>query len=313
MLKDRDLSGELKNIWGAVQAKRETEREHFMTGKSHNNPNLVVYTELGPETGASMAQENGTANQDEENGHHQQHGDDMDVGDYAAVQQRHNGMNSNSDNHKNAEESTDVPLNDNSLTDDSSNLSGNSNKNSCNGGVTLEDGIEGIRLTDEKDDTLEITGGQKNVPQVDQDKDSNGLDTNNSNNSMEKVVTNEKPNDTVEKAVTVPAQIPVTIKSNGKAEKEVANVKEKKDKSISGFLQSSGLFGKRNKDKDKDRDNNGGQKEKSKAKLGSFKSKLLLSSSREKEDKGSEEKNAKKGGSEDKHFSEISQSMTTAK
>lgn len=295
VLKDRDLSGELKNIWGAVQAKRETEREHFMTGKSHNNPNLVVYTELGPETGASMSKENGVATQDvengQENGHHQQHGDDMDVGDYAAVQQRHNGMDSNSDNHKNAttaEESTDDPSspNDKSLTDDSSNLSGNnnlasndsnntsnSNKSSCNGGVMLEEGIQGIRLTDE---TVEISGEQKDVPQVDQNKDSNGLVTHNSENSMEKVVPQADP---VEKVATTPVPtpplIPVAIKSNGKAEKEMANVKEKKDKSISGFLQSSGLFGKRNKDKDKDRDTNGGQKEKSKAKLGSFKSKLL--------------------------------------
>lgn len=56
VLRDRDLSGELKDIWGAVQAKRETEREHLIQEKIANagkpNSNLVVYTELGPESAA---------------------------------------------------------------------------------------------------------------------------------------------------------------------------------------------------------------------------------------------------------------------
>ncbi|KFB49302.1 hypothetical protein ZHAS_00017417 [Anopheles sinensis] len=45
ILKDRDLSGELKDVWSAVQACRDK-------GRSDNGPpeNLVVYTEFGPDT-----------------------------------------------------------------------------------------------------------------------------------------------------------------------------------------------------------------------------------------------------------------------
>ena len=50
MLKDRDLSGELKDIWGAVQAKREREKdaapsyEHYLASQNQ------IYAEFGPET-----------------------------------------------------------------------------------------------------------------------------------------------------------------------------------------------------------------------------------------------------------------------
>lgn len=46
MLKDRDLSGELKDIWGAVQAKREREKEPNYGNYSQND----IYIEFGPET-----------------------------------------------------------------------------------------------------------------------------------------------------------------------------------------------------------------------------------------------------------------------
>ncbi|XP_055687466.1 PIH1 domain-containing protein 2 [Lutzomyia longipalpis] len=54
VVKDRDLSGELKDIWGAVQAKRDIEREasfqEQIAAAGTSESNLVVYTELGPET-----------------------------------------------------------------------------------------------------------------------------------------------------------------------------------------------------------------------------------------------------------------------
>ncbi|XP_059613082.1 PIH1 domain-containing protein 2 [Phlebotomus argentipes] len=54
VLKDRDLSGELKDVWGAVQAKRDIEREasfhEQIASAGTSESNLVVYTELGPET-----------------------------------------------------------------------------------------------------------------------------------------------------------------------------------------------------------------------------------------------------------------------
>lgn len=46
VLKDRDLSGELKDIWGAVQAKREREKEP----NYGNYPQNDIYIEFGPET-----------------------------------------------------------------------------------------------------------------------------------------------------------------------------------------------------------------------------------------------------------------------
>ncbi|GAB0100331.1 uncharacterized protein DMENIID0001_163560 [Sergentomyia squamirostris] len=54
VLKDRDLSGELKDVWGAVQAKRDIEREASFqeqcAAAGTSESNLVVYTELGPES-----------------------------------------------------------------------------------------------------------------------------------------------------------------------------------------------------------------------------------------------------------------------
>lgn len=51
VLKDRDLSGELKDIWGAVQAKREREKDPQANyfSPSHNS-NDTIYIEFGPET-----------------------------------------------------------------------------------------------------------------------------------------------------------------------------------------------------------------------------------------------------------------------
>ncbi|XP_041774187.1 rho GTPase-activating protein gacF isoform X2 [Anopheles merus] len=51
ILKDRDLSGELKDVWSAVQACRDK-------GRSDNGPpeNLVVYTEFGPDSAPSYEQ-----------------------------------------------------------------------------------------------------------------------------------------------------------------------------------------------------------------------------------------------------------------
>lgn len=51
ILKDRDLSGELKDVWSAVQACRDK-------GRVDSGPpeNLVVYTEFGPETAPSYEQ-----------------------------------------------------------------------------------------------------------------------------------------------------------------------------------------------------------------------------------------------------------------
>lgn len=51
VLKDRDLSGELKDIWGAVQAKREREKDPPANYFSPtHNPNDTIYIEFGPET-----------------------------------------------------------------------------------------------------------------------------------------------------------------------------------------------------------------------------------------------------------------------
>jgi hypothetical protein len=46
VLKDRDLSGELKDVWNAVQSMRE--KQKFEGGHNMTSDNLVVYTEFGP-------------------------------------------------------------------------------------------------------------------------------------------------------------------------------------------------------------------------------------------------------------------------
>lgn len=51
MLKDRDLSGELKDIWGAVQAKREREKDPSLNYNNYTpSGNETIYIEFGPET-----------------------------------------------------------------------------------------------------------------------------------------------------------------------------------------------------------------------------------------------------------------------
>ncbi|XP_052894713.1 homeotic protein female sterile [Anopheles moucheti] len=65
ILKDRDLSGELKDVWSAVQACRDK-------GRSDNGPpeNLVVYTEFGPDSAPSYEQ---TIQQHQQQQQHQHH------------------------------------------------------------------------------------------------------------------------------------------------------------------------------------------------------------------------------------------------
>uniref|UniRef100_A0A182WC00 PIH1 N-terminal domain-containing protein n=1 Tax=Anopheles minimus TaxID=112268 RepID=A0A182WC00_9DIPT len=65
ILKDRDLSGELKDVWSAVQACRDK-------GRSDNGPpeNLVVYTEFGPDSAPSYEQ---TIQQHQQQQQQQQH------------------------------------------------------------------------------------------------------------------------------------------------------------------------------------------------------------------------------------------------
>lgn len=50
MLKDRDLSGELKDIWGAVQAKREREKDPPSNFDNYLSSQNQIYIEFGPET-----------------------------------------------------------------------------------------------------------------------------------------------------------------------------------------------------------------------------------------------------------------------
>lgn len=69
ILKDRDLSGELKDVWSAVQACRDK-------GRVDSGPpeNLVVYTEFGPETAPSYEQsQHQQQQQQQQQYHHQQH------------------------------------------------------------------------------------------------------------------------------------------------------------------------------------------------------------------------------------------------
>lgn len=330
MLKDRDLSGELKNIWGAVQAKRETEREQFMTGK--HNPNLVVYTELGPETSPAMGSQleeqyaddlpntGGTATR--------LHGEGISVaanitdngGDTSCTADHADSVNANS-NHSSLSNVDRTPLS--SLNDHSSRNGDSLAFNKTNNGLSEDRTRDTTGREEEKEYNREgntrSQNNTENVPQgskVAQEIDCNGLRMTNQQQAAQEPPLAAAP-------LPVSTTTTTTLgKSNGKAEKEVANVKEKKEKSISGFL-NSGLFGKRNKDSS----GGGATKEKSRVKLGSFKSKLLMGggSNKEKTDKGNDA-NPKKmqlrassgvgGGGEDDvkvQFSEIGQSMATAK
>lgn len=68
ILKDRDLSGELKDVWSAVQACRDKGRVDSVGPPE----NLVVYTEFGPETAPSYEQSQHHQQQQQQY-HHQQH------------------------------------------------------------------------------------------------------------------------------------------------------------------------------------------------------------------------------------------------
>lgn len=67
VLKDRDLSGELKDIWSAVQAKREREKEGpaSYAAPSYENhmatQSQVIYTEFGPDTSCKSPPPNQTS------------------------------------------------------------------------------------------------------------------------------------------------------------------------------------------------------------------------------------------------------------
>lgn len=50
MLKDRDLSGELKDIWGAVQAKRLREKDAAPSYENYLATQNQIYIDFGPET-----------------------------------------------------------------------------------------------------------------------------------------------------------------------------------------------------------------------------------------------------------------------
>lgn len=69
ILKDRDLSGELKDVWSAVQACRDKGRVDSVGPPE----NLVVYTEFGPETAPSYEQSQHHQQQQQQQYHHQQH------------------------------------------------------------------------------------------------------------------------------------------------------------------------------------------------------------------------------------------------
>ncbi|XP_039447479.1 AT-rich binding protein-like [Culex pipiens pallens] len=82
ILKDRDLSGELKDVWSAVQACRDK-------GRVDSGPpeNLVVYTEFGPETAPSYEQ---SQHQQQQQYHHQQHFPHQHQQQYQQQQQQQN-------------------------------------------------------------------------------------------------------------------------------------------------------------------------------------------------------------------------------
>lgn len=299
VLKDRDLSGELKNIWGAVQAKRETEREQVMPGK---NPDLVVYTELGPDTAVTPRQENGQET----------------VGDSQSVVVP-SSTNAGEPDGVSATANSPTPAPEVVVLDQNLACNGDSrnNKDAVSDRINGDAGERVVGQAEHRvpEDTID------NVPQGNtepaQEAEPKGLSTQGTA-VVAPAPSPQPPPESLPKVAPVPNGVVAPVaKANGKAEKEVANVNEKKkEKSISGFLHS-GFFGKRNKDKDP-----GAVKEKSsKPKLGSFKSKLLMGAGRgEKEDKGSEA-NVKKllrssrgsGEEANTQFSEIGQSMTTAK
>lgn len=57
MLRDRDLSGELKDIWGAIQAKRIREKDYSAPSyESYLASQNQIYIDFGPETAASQCQ-----------------------------------------------------------------------------------------------------------------------------------------------------------------------------------------------------------------------------------------------------------------
>lgn len=71
MLKDRDLSGELKDIWGAIQAKRIREKDYSAPSyESYLASQNQIYIDFGPET---AAQHNKTNELNQQSPEQQQH------------------------------------------------------------------------------------------------------------------------------------------------------------------------------------------------------------------------------------------------
>lgn len=70
VLKDRDLSGELKDIWGAIQAKRIREKDYSAPSyESYLASQNQIYIDFGPET---AAQHNKTNELNQQSPEHQQ-------------------------------------------------------------------------------------------------------------------------------------------------------------------------------------------------------------------------------------------------
>lgn len=319
MLQDRDLSGELKDIWCAVQAKRDTEREHLFqekfTSAGTGNSNLVVYTEFGPQ-------------------------DPPIITPSTSAEPESTPHIANDDGTPEAMPTVPIEattLSTPSVTESAINNSGTGaihssphSESAQDGRRPSEGGEEGRRhglpentkydiCSQDSSDLLPPASSNlsKNDQQNDSDtvdnnatsncKTNNSIHNNNSLNSSNKLEQNNVPKELLKEAPPPTATSTsgnsksASTRSKGGGDKDEKVVKEKKEKTLGGFLHN-GLFGKR-KDKDKESSSGGGagtgsKKEakdkdssnnKGKSHSGSsFKSKLLLSggATKEKEVKG---------------------------
>lgn len=320
MLQDRDLSGELKDIWCAVQAKRDTEREHLFqekfTSAGTGNSNLVVYTEFGPQ-------------------------DPPIITPSTSAEPESTPHIANDDGTPEAMPTVPIEattLSTPSVTESAINNSGTGaihssphSESAQDGRRPSEGGEEGRRHGLPENTKYDICSqdssdllppASSNLSKNDQQNDSDTVDNNatsncktnnsihnyNSLNSSNKLEQNNVPKELLKEAPPPTAtstsgnsKSASTRSSKGGGDKDEKVVKEKKEKTLGGFLHN-GLFGKR-KDKDKESSSGGGagtgsKKEakdkdssnnKGKSHSGSsFKSKLLLSggATKEKEVKG---------------------------
>lgn len=67
MLKDRDLSGELKDIWGAVQAKRLREKDAAPSYENYLATQNQIYIDFGPETSYQLPASSTNTNEQQHN------------------------------------------------------------------------------------------------------------------------------------------------------------------------------------------------------------------------------------------------------